>query len=84
MEAAIISDSDGYTTQSKDDLSKSADTASDDQCTHFLYPMTFEVYSGDNPNPVIWEINSDEELLAFIETLKAASTTRSSLAKACV
>ncbi len=74
MEAAIISDSDGYTTAGKTDLSKSAD-ASDDQCTHFLYPMTFDVYSGDDPTPVVWEINSDEELLAFIETLKAASTT---------
>lgn len=75
MKAAIVSPED-YLTANKESLSKSTvDPAMDDQCTHFLYPMTFEVYSGDNPNPVLWEINSDEELLSFIDTLVASSTT---------
>lgn len=75
MKAAIVSPDD-YLTANKESLSKSTvDPAMDDQCTHFLYPMTFEVYSGDNPNPVLWEINSDEELLSFIDTLVASSTT---------
>ncbi len=43
------------------------------QCTHFLYPMTFEVYSGDDPNPQIMEINSDDELIAFIDTLNTSN-----------
>ena len=75
MKEAIISNSDYLMAESKESLSKSTDLATDDQCTHFLYPMTFEVYSGDNPNPTLWEINSDEELLEFIDTLVAAQTT---------
>lgn len=75
MKEAIISNSDYVLAEGKESLSKSTDLASDDQCTHFLYPMTFEVYSGDNPNPTLWEINSDEELLEFIDTLVAAQTT---------
>lgn len=75
MKEAIISSSDYLMAESKESLSKSTDLATDDQCTHFLYPMTFEVYSGDNPNPTLWEINSDEELLEFIDTLVAAQTT---------
>ncbi len=75
MKEAIISSSDYALAESKESLSKSTDLATDDQCTHFLYPMTFEVYSGDNPNPTLWEINSDEELLEFIDTLVAAQTT---------
>lgn len=67
MKSAIQSDSDKYQTQNKDVLSKSTATEVDDQCTYFLYPMTFEVYSGDDPVPELKEINSDEELLAFIE-----------------
>ena len=54
--------------------SKSAGTAEEDQCTHFLYPMTFEVYSGDDPTPQLMEITSDEELISFIDTLIASTT----------
>ncbi len=66
MKAAIQSDSDQISTQNKGDLSKGT-TGDDGQCTYFLYPMNFQVYSGDDPVPVTREINSDEELLAFIE-----------------
>lgn len=66
MKSAIKSDSDQVLTQNKSDLSKS--TSEDNgQCTNFLYPMTFQVYSGDDMIPVAREINSDEELIAFIE-----------------
>ena len=81
MKAAIISEADYMAGKNKESLSKStdfaasADAASSDQCTQFQYPMTFDVYSGDNPNPVQWEINSDEELLDFIDMLMASSTT---------
>ncbi len=75
MKAAIISESDYAVGENKESLSKSTDPAAEDQCTQFQYPMTFDVYSGDNPNPVQYEINSDEELLAFIDMLMATSTT---------
>ncbi|MDH3323691.1 MAG: hypothetical protein OEM04_11915, partial [Flavobacteriaceae bacterium] len=68
MKAAIQNDSDQNLTKNKGDISKSTATEADDQCTYFLYPMTFEVYSGDNPTPQLKEINSDEELIAFIDT----------------
>ncbi len=55
---------------------KSEDVVEDDQCTHFLYDdMAFEVYSGDDPTPKRWEINSDEELISFIDILTASLTT---------
>jgi hypothetical protein len=73
MKAAIISESDYAIGENKESLAKSTDPADDDQCTYFQYPMTFDVYSGDNPTPVQWEINSDEELLAFIDTLMATT-----------
>jgi len=60
MAQAINSDSDKKTF-TKSDIN--------DQCTEFLYPMTFELYKGDNPTPTIVTINSDEELIAFLETL---------------
>ncbi|MGI9531684.1 hypothetical protein [Lutimonas sp.] len=66
MKSAIQSDSDQILTQNKSDLSKGT-TDDSGQCTNFLYPMTFQVYSGDDPIPVAIEINSDEELIAFIE-----------------
>ena len=75
MKSAIQTDSNEDETLNKGSLFKSTDAGVDDQCTHFLYPMTFEVYSGDNPTPVIWEINSDEELISFIDTLVASSET---------
>lgn len=75
MKAAIVSEFDYEDGEYKESLSKSTDPAAEDQCTQFQYPMTFDVYSGDNPNPTQWEINSDEELLAFIDTLMAAETT---------
>ena len=75
MKAAIVSESDYTAGENKGSLSKSSDPAADDQCTYFQYPMTFDVYSGDNPTPTQWEINSDEELLEFIDTLLAAQTT---------
>ncbi len=67
MKSAIQSDSDQIFTQNKGALSKSAIIEDDGQCTYFLYPMTFEVFSGDDPIPQVKEINSDEELIAFIE-----------------
>ncbi len=80
MKAAIQNDSDQKLTKNKSALSKSTATEDDDQCTHFLYPMTFEVYSRDDSNPDLKKINSDEELIAFIdaftfeEELSIAST----------
>ena len=71
MKAAIVSDSD-YASLNKESAFKSTDPASSDQCTQFQYPMTFEVYSGDNPNPELYEINSDEELVAFVDMLVAS------------
>ena len=65
MKSAIQSDSDQILTQNKGVLSKTT-TEDDGQCTYFLYPMTFDVYAGDGSE--IKEINSDEELIAFIET----------------
>ena len=67
MKSAIQSNSDQNLTQNKGALSKSAIAEDDGQCTNFLYPMTFEVFSGDNPIPEMKVINSDEELMAFIE-----------------
>jgi hypothetical protein len=67
MKSAIQSDSDQILTQNKSSLSKGTVTEDDSQCTNFLYPMTFQVYSGDDPIPETKEINSDEELIAFIE-----------------
>ena len=75
MKSAIFSDLDKNPTQNKTSLLKAAETTGDDQCTHFLYPITFEVYSGDNPNPVLWEINSDEEMISFVDTLVASAET---------
>ena len=75
MKAAIYTESNDSSTAYKGVLSKSTDTTTDDQCTYFKYPMTFDVYSGDNPTPVQWEINSDEELLEFIDMLEASATT---------
>ncbi len=71
MKSAIVSDSD-YASLNKESAFKSTDPASSDQCTQFQYPMTFEVYSGDNPNPELYEINSDEELVAFVDMLVAS------------
>ncbi|WKK67524.1 hypothetical protein [Lutimonas zeaxanthinifaciens] len=67
MKAAIQSDSDKSLTSNKTDLAKGTETEADDQCTHFLYPMYIDVYEGDNPVPEKVEINSDEELIAFID-----------------
>ncbi len=41
----------------------------EDQCTEFVYPMTFYAYSSDaeEPSPVV--INNDEELVAFLTSL---------------
>ena len=76
MKAAIKSDLDNNSSKSlgKDSANKGINDE-DDQCTHFLYPMSFEVYSRDDPDPVIWEINSDEELISFIDTLVASTTS---------
>ncbi len=67
MKAAIQSNSDQNSTKNKRSLSKSTATEETGQCTNFLYPMTFEVYSGDDPDAILWEINSDQELIAFID-----------------
>ncbi len=47
-------------------LAKSDD---DEQCTKFLYPMTFKVFFGDNPQSTQITINSDDELIEFLATL---------------
>jgi hypothetical protein len=39
------------------------------KCTEFVYPMTFYAYSNDNEDPSAVNINSDEELLDFFESL---------------
>jgi len=46
-----------------------AKSHSDDQCTEIAYPMSFEVYHGDNPVPTVTTINSDEELIDFLSLL---------------
>ena len=74
MKSAIQSDSDQVLTQNKSDLSKGTATEDTGQCTNFLYPMTFQVYSGDDPIPETKEINSDEELIAFIEAFTFENT----------
>ena len=74
MKSAIQSDSDQVLTQNKSDLSKGTATEDASQCTNFLYPMTFQVYSGDDPIPETKEINSDEELIAFIEAFTFENT----------
>ena len=73
MKSAIQSDSDDNLAKNKSSLSKSTTAEEDSQCTHFLYPMTFEVGSRDS-DAVLREINSDEELIAFIDTLIASTT----------
>ncbi len=67
MKAAIQSNSDQNSTKNKRSLSKSTATEETGQCTNFLYPMTFEVYLGDDPNADLRVINSDQELIAFID-----------------
>ena len=74
MKSAIQNDSDQILTQNKSDLSKGTATEDAGQCTNFLYPMTFQVYSGDDPIPETKEINSDEELIAFIEAFTFENT----------
>jgi hypothetical protein len=74
MKSAIQSDSDQILTQNKSGLSKGTATENAGQCTNFLYPMTFQVYSGDDPIPETKEINSDEELIAFIEAFTFENT----------
>jgi len=74
MKSAIQSDSDQILAQNKSSLSKGTVTEDDGQCTNFLYPMTFQVYSGDDPIPETKEINSDEELIAFIEVFTFENT----------
>ncbi len=73
IKSAIQGDLDQNSIKNKDVLSKSTST-DDDRCTYFLYPMTFEVYSGDNPEPETREINSDEELISFIDILIASTS----------
>ncbi len=75
MKAAIKSDLNN--TSSKSSANKSSmskGTVEDDQCTHFLYPMIFEVYSRDDPEPDMREINSDEELISFIDAFSYSDT----------
>ncbi len=48
---------------------KSAKITNTNQCTEFLYPMTFDVFFGDDPQPTVITINSDDELIAFLSTL---------------
>ena len=74
MKSAIQSNSDQILTQNKDALSKSTATEDDGQCTNFLYPMTFQVYSRDDPIPETKEINSDEELIAFIDVFTSENS----------
>lgn len=53
-------------------FSKSDDNDSDvddDQCTNILYPINFDVFFGDDPNPTPVVINSDDELIEFLSTL---------------
>jgi len=41
----------------------------DNQCTDFLYPMTFDVFPGDDNVSFEMTINSDQELIDFLTTL---------------
>ncbi len=41
----------------------------DDQCTQFVYPMTFYAYYNDDTEPTAVQINSDEELTDFLTAL---------------
>jgi hypothetical protein len=49
-------------------ITKSSGT-SDVECTGFIYPITFYAYYGDDPTPRKVEVNSDQELLDFFNTL---------------
>lgn len=42
-----------------------------DQCTEFVYPITFYAYSNDSTTPEAVIINNDEELIAFFSALTA-------------
>jgi len=44
-----------------------------DQCTEFVYPITFYAYSDDSTTPEAVIINSDEELIAFLSALTAGN-----------
>ena len=47
----------------------SAKSDDNQQCASFLYPITFDVFFGDNPVSSVMTINSDAELLDFLMTL---------------
>jgi hypothetical protein len=49
-------------------ITKSSGT-SDIECTGFIYPITFYAYFGDDPSAHKIELESDEELLEFFNTL---------------
>ena len=49
-------------------ITKSSGT-SDIECTGFIYPITFYAYYGDDPTARKVEVNSDEELLEFFNTI---------------
>lgn len=49
-------------------ITKSSST-SDVECTGFIYPITFYAYYGDDPTARQVEVNSDEELLEFFNTI---------------
>jgi hypothetical protein len=48
-------------------------TVDSSQCTEFVYPMRFYVYSDDSTTPEALIINNDEELLAFFRALTAGN-----------
>lgn len=50
------------------DITKSS-SISDVECTGFIYPITFYAYYGDDPTARQVEVNSDEELLEFFNTI---------------
>lgn len=41
----------------------------DQQCTSFIYPITFYAYSSDADEPAPVVINNDEEFISFLESL---------------
>ena len=61
---AVGANTDGVSAKSTDD---------EQQCTQFVYPMTFYAYGSDAEEPYAVQINSDEELIAFLNALTAGN-----------
>tara|TARA_R110002073_G_scaffold336208_1_gene530961 strand:- start:102848 stop:103516 length:669 start_codon:yes stop_codon:yes gene_type:complete len=53
----------------QDNSVQTKSTSDTNQCTNFRYPMTLEVFPGDDTESIDLTINNDEELIDFLTTL---------------